>query len=136
MQPDVIRIADARARADRALANLKPSQNGNQPDLGVSLYDFRAYMPMHSYISCPPAKCGRRAASTRAFHPWRWVSTRRAILLSFRPATGWTRHQPVEQMTWAPGEPMLIRDRLIAQGGGWIERKGATVLQPVSPAEH
>ena len=37
-------------------------------------------------------------------------------------ASAWLdRNQPVEQMTWAPGEPMLIRDRLISEGG-WIER--------------
>jgi hypothetical protein len=31
------------------------------------------------------------------------------------------RNRPVEQMTWAPGLPMIIRDRLISDGG-WIER--------------
>ena len=35
-------------------------------------------------------------------------------------------------MTWAPGEPMLIPDRLIADGG-WIERPGCTVLNLYRP---
>jgi hypothetical protein len=38
------------------------------------------------------------------------------------PASRWLdRHRPVEQMTWCPGLPMLVRNRLIAEGG-WIER--------------
>jgi hypothetical protein len=31
----------------------------------------------------------------------------------------------VEQMTWAPGEEMLIHGRLISDGG-WIQKPGAT----------
>jgi hypothetical protein len=33
----------------------------------------------------------------------------------------------VEQMTWAPGEPMMIRDRLLIEGG-WIEKFGVTIF--------
>jgi hypothetical protein len=40
----------------------------------------------------------------------------------FIAASRWLdENKPVEQMTWAPGEPQLIRDRLIT-GGGWIKR--------------
>ena len=35
------------------------------------------------------------------------------------------QNRPVEQMTWAPGLPMLIADRLISNGG-WIERNGVS----------
>ena len=35
-------------------------------------------------------------------------------------------------MTWAPGQPMLMRDRLISDGG-WIERKGVTVFNLYRP---
>ena len=31
------------------------------------------------------------------------------------------QNNPVEQMTWAPGLPMIILDRLISEGG-WIDR--------------
>jgi len=34
------------------------------------------------------------------------------------------KNQAVEQMTWAPGLPMLIRDRLISEGG-WFDHPGA-----------
>src|SRR5262245_5457258 len=42
------------------------------------------------------------------------------------------RNKPVEQMTWAPGEPTIIRDRLISDGG-WIERKRVTVFNRYRP---
>jgi hypothetical protein len=35
-------------------------------------------------------------------------------------------------MTWAPGKPMLIRDKLIADGG-WIDRPGCTVFNLYKP---
>jgi hypothetical protein len=49
------------------------------------------------------------------------------------PASAWlAKHAPVEQMTWAPGLPQLVRDKLISDGG-WIERKGVTVLNLYRP---
>jgi Family of unknown function (DUF5906) len=40
------------------------------------------------------------------------------------PAAAWLdKHKPVEQMTWAPGEPITIEDRLAVEGG-WVDRKG------------
>ena len=35
-------------------------------------------------------------------------------------------------MTWAPGKPMLIKNRLISDGG-WIERPGCTVFNLYRP---
>jgi len=40
-------------------------------------------------------------------------------------AAAWLdRNRPVEQMTWAPDQPMIISDKLVIEGG-WIERPGA-----------
>ena len=36
-------------------------------------------------------------------------------------------------MTWSPGEPMLIRDKLVSEGG-WIRRKGVTCFNLYRPA--
>jgi hypothetical protein len=38
----------------------------------------------------------------------------------------------VQQCTWSPGEPMLIRDRLVNEGG-WVSHKGATVFNLYLP---
>ena len=98
---------------------------------GVSLNDFRAYMPNHNYIFLPSRE------------PWPAASVdARLGRVPFRGSDGqmkdvsaskWLdRHRPVEQMTWAPGEPMLIPGRLIAEGG-WIERPGLTCLNLYRP---
>ena len=49
-----------------------------------------------------------------------------------RHRSGSTSNQPVEQMTWDPGQPMLIRDRLIAEGG-CIDRPGSTIFNLYRP---
>lgn len=93
----------------------------------VSLNDFYAYMPMHNYIYVP----------TREHWPATSVNARLAPMPDgvdrnghpkFISASAWIdRNRPVEQMTWAPGEDMLIRDKLI-QDGGWIDHPRATVF--------
>ena len=49
------------------------------------------------------------------------------------PASAWLdRNRPVEQMTWAPGLPMVVHDQLISEGG-WIDRKDVTVFNFYRP---
>jgi hypothetical protein len=51
----------------------------------------------------------------------------------FVAANKWLdEHRPVEQMTWVPGLPMKIRDRLVADGG-WFEHKGVTTFNLYRP---
>ena len=91
-------------------------------------------MPNHAYIFVP----------TREMWPAKSVNARIAPI-SMKDATGapvlddagkpktmtasaWLdRHRPVEQMTWAPGMPELIRGRLIFEGG-WFDHGGATAF--------
>ncbi len=40
----------------------------------------------------------------------------------------------VEQMTWAPGQPLVISDRLVS-GGGWIERPGCHCFNLYRPPQ-
>lgn len=89
----------------------------------VALDDFYAYLPAHTYIFTP----------TREMWPASSVNSRIppvAVPMRERPmppATWLDAHRAVEQMTWAPGKPMVIADRLIADGG-WIERAGCTTF--------
>ena len=49
------------------------------------------------------------------------------------PPTLWLdKNRPVEQMTWCPGLPMLIADRLVV-AGGWIERPEVTCFNLYRP---
>ena len=106
--------------------------------VGVKLGDFRAYMPMHSYIFTP----------CREFWPAGSVNARiapvpvlgkngkpkyRSGKIVTIPASVWLdQNQPVEQMTWCPGLPMLISDRLVVDGG-WIERPGVICFNLYRP---
>jgi hypothetical protein len=82
------------------------------------LEDFYAYAPNHRFVHVP----------TREFWPGSSVDSR----LSGPPgkdkkttrATLWLdQNRSVEQITWAPGLPELIEDKVI-QDGGWLEEPG------------
>ena len=51
-----------------------------------------------------------------------------------KAATWLDANAAVEQMTWAPGEPMLVKNRLVSDGG-WIEKPGLDGLQSLSAAD-
>jgi hypothetical protein len=107
---------------------------------GVELADFHAYMPAHSYIFAP----------TRAFWPAASVNSRIPPIPLFKAngepmlddkdkpvkilASAWLdRNKHVEQMTWVPGEPMIIADKLVLVDGGWIERRGVATFNLYHP---
>lgn len=86
--------------------------------------DFNAYMPAHSYIFRPTGEMWAAASvNARVRSPDADVQT----------STWLDRNRPVEQMTWAPGEPADIENKLIS-GGGWFEREGAKVFNLYRPA--
>lgn len=93
---------------------------------GVTLADFRAYMPLHKYIFVPARELWP-AVSVNARFP-RVHAGKKGL----KASTWLDQNQPVEQMTWAPGEPALIEDRLISHGG-WIERPGVTCFNLYRP---
>jgi hypothetical protein len=98
------------------------------PDDDIKLEDFVAHMPTGNFIFKP----------TREMWPATSVNGRlpRVFVVGqdkpIAAATWIKKHAPVEQMTWSPGEPMLIKDRLISEGG-WFERQGCTVFNLYRP---
>jgi len=101
---------------------------------GVSLDDFHAYMPTHTYIYAPSREMWPAASVNARISPVPvFDADRRPVLdkagnQKTMPASAWLdQNKSVEQMTWAPGLPPLIRDRLISEGG-WIERKGVATF--------
>lgn len=108
---------------------------------GVGLKDFYAYMPMHVYIFVPSREVWP-ASSVNARIPPICVTDQNGNPVldeGGRPKTikanRWLdQHQPVEQMTWVPGLPMLIRDRLVSDGG-WIVRPGCACFNVYRPPQ-
>lgn len=99
----------------------------------LSYDDFYAYMPAHSYIYVP-ARTPWPAPSVNArLEPRPLLDKKGKPVLSkgaevmLAPAAWLDRYRPVEQTTWAPGLPMVIKNKLIMEGG-WVQRKGVSVF--------
>jgi hypothetical protein len=99
---------------------------------GVNLDDFVAYPPSHVYIfkPCREVWIGTGVDAcvppvlvlTKSGKPKRDRNGKPIVIR----ATRWLdQNQRVECMTWCPGQPMLILDRLVVLGG-WIERRSVS----------
>jgi hypothetical protein len=128
--PDLSGLVDEllRQTGKKAAADDGANRKCKAFDGPLSLDDFYAYMPMHQYIF----------AISRDLWPASSVNAKLpAVEIGTDPKTGkpiaisasaWLdQNRSVEQMTWVPGEPMLITNRLISEGG-WIEHTGCTVF--------
>jgi hypothetical protein len=116
----------------------KVKQQG-QTGASVSLNDFHAYMPTHSYMFTPSRELWPASSVDARIPPVPIYDAQgRPVLDAKRkqkriPASTWLdQNQSVEQMTWAPGHPMLIRGRLVSEGG-WIERNGVSCFNLYRP---
>lgn len=108
----------------------EPRVNGKAADdeRPVTTADFWAYMPQHAYIYVPTRELWP-AASINSRIPPIDVGAEKPM-----KASNWLdQFRSVEQMTWAPGSPMVIEDRLVS-GGGWIERPGSRTFNLYQPA--
>jgi hypothetical protein len=110
-------------KSDEIIARIKAERKQHEPDGqatgkdDLSVENFYAYMPMHNYIYAP----------TRETWPASSVNARIPPIGKISASAWIDKHQPVEQMSWIPGEPMLIKGRLISEGG-WIKHEGNTVF--------
>ena len=116
------------------------AQPEGPPAEGVSLDDFHAYMPQHSYIYIPTREHWP-ASSVNARLPYgvpvfdkdgNPVLDKDGEQERAKSSMWLDQNRAVEQMTWAPGQEMLIRDRLISEGG-WIDRLGVTCFNLYLP---
>jgi Family of unknown function (DUF5906) len=100
---------------------------------GVTIDDFVAYLPTGVYIftPCREVWIGKSVNSRPPPMPAldkHGKPMRRNGRIITITATRWLdKNRAVQQMTWAPGLPMLIQDRLVVNGG-WIEREGVTTF--------
>jgi hypothetical protein len=107
-------------------------------DEGVAPADFLAHLPDHSYIFTPTGAFWSAAGVNACLRPIPVIGKDGKPVFISRgekkgepktvPATAWLdRHQPVHHLTWAPGHPTLIRNRLVVEGG-WIKRNKVTTF--------
>ena len=125
-------VKKQKAEAARRPADFPDGDDRQDFETNKSLEDFVSYLPMHNYIYTP----------TREHWPAESVNaTVPAIVVGMDtsgspikiPANKWLdTHNPAEQMVWAPGEPMLIKGKLVFKGG-WVKREEATIFNCYAP---
>ena len=128
------------ARQKLGTASASQSAAPEKCDEGVQVQDFVAYMQSHDYVYMPAGDFWPTERVNARLPPIPQVDSKGQAVLNettgepktIRPSDWLARNAPVEQMTWAPGLPQLIRDRLVGDGG-WIDRKGVTVLNLYRP---
>lgn len=102
---------DKKIREARAAAADAPPYDSVQTE-------FYAVMPEHKYLFVP----------TRALWPSASVNGRYG-----EDTSQWLdSHRAVEALTWAPGEPLIIEDRLICDGD-WIDRPDSRTINLYRP---
>jgi hypothetical protein len=117
------RIVNSRSPEEEAAA----AANGKAQQKNLSLEDFFCYMAMsNSYIFTPTREIWP-ASSVNARIPPIQVGKE-----EIRPSAWLAQNRPVEQITWAPGLPMLVENRIIS-GGGWIDRIGSDCFNLYRP---
>ncbi len=116
----------------------QPSEAPEQERKSVTVADFYAYMPTHQYIFVPSrelwpgSSVNKRCESPKnadgSIVTKKVRQEKKGGEVEFKevpmtPAEWIDEHHAADQMTWMPGEPMIIEDRLVS-GGGWIVREG------------
>jgi len=108
-------------------------------DSGVALSDFRAFMPTHNYIFMPSGEFWPAASVNARIKPMPILGDDGEPIVDDKgkpktmTASAWLdKNKPVEQVTWAPGEPPIVADRLISDGG-WLRRAGCNVFNLYRP---
>jgi hypothetical protein len=111
----------------------------DRPSTAIALTDFRSYMPGHNYIYLPTREPWPASSVNARIPPIPVTDYKGEPVLDEKkkpktvPASLWLdRNRPVEQMVWCPGQPMLIVDHVVDQGG-WIEQIGTTILNLYRP---
>jgi hypothetical protein len=128
-----------RERFDRATPHSGNGLGNADQERGVRLEDFHAYMPQHNFIYVPTREPWPATSVNARIPPIPVLDASGEPVLDadgqqvkMKPSTWLDQNRPVEQMTWAPGQPMLIRDHLVSEGG-WIERSGVTCFNLYRP---
>jgi hypothetical protein len=108
---------------------------------GISLADFHAYMPKHNYIYGPARDHWPSTSVNSRLPAIKLTDANGQPVLDdkgkqiIQSASSWLdKNRPVEQMTWAPGLPMVIENGLILDGG-WTKKIGVAVFNLYRPPD-
>jgi hypothetical protein len=101
-------------------------KSGKAQPLPIS--DFIAYSPDHTYIHRPTGETWTSTAVNARVKPVNIGGGKKALAANI-----WlNRNDAVEQRVWAPGEPQIVEDKLVAEGG-FFPKRGARVFNVYKP---
>jgi hypothetical protein len=93
----------------------------------ATLDDFVSFLPSHNYIYLPTGQSWP-ASSVNTQLSKQTLNNKRVL------ASVWLdKMRKVQGMTWAPGDALLIPDRIAREQGGWIEKPGTMCLNLYYP---
>lgn len=90
----------------------------------IKITDFYAHMPDHRYVYVPTRELWPAASVDGQVTDWP-ISPETGKPM--RPSAYLDAERAVVQMTWCPGEPMVVAGRVVSNGG-WIKQVGAQVF--------
>jgi hypothetical protein len=100
--------------------------------------DFVSVLPLSKYAFLPTREMWSSGAVNSQMPPQpKLTKGGKAVMKKGKPVyIPFTAHldqfRKVQQMTWAPGYPVIINDKYVVEGG-WLEREGATTLNLYRP---
>ena len=105
----------------------------------MSLDDFLAHLPNHTYIFTPTGAFWNMTGVNACLPRVPVLDAKGKPVLEKNgepktiPATVFLdRKKPTHHLTWAPGHPMKIEDQLVVDGA-WLERKGVVTFNFYRP---
>src|SRR6516162_8958982 len=102
-------------------------QNIRSADGGLWLGDFYAVPASSQYMHMPSGELWPAESIDSILPMIQMPYKRNGKFVKLKPSVWLKQYRRVEQITWAPGLPEVIEDRLIVNGG-WRERTGAHAL--------
>jgi hypothetical protein len=108
------------------------------PSDGITIDDFVAYLPTHDYVFIPTREPWVRGGVNAKLPPVPVLDRhgrpklRDGKPVLIKPSKWLDENRAVEQLAWCPGEPKLIHDRLVKEGG-WTEREGVQIFNMYEP---
>jgi bifunctional DNA primase/polymerase-like protein/uncharacterized protein DUF5906 len=122
-----------------AIGKLLPKNADEVGLVGSSLHDFYAYLPNHNYIYMPTRELWPASSVNSVLGKVALVGAEGEPIFDEegnqveQAASFWLdKNRCVKQMTWAPGHPPIIKNRLVLDGG-WIDRQGDDCLNLYQP---
>jgi hypothetical protein len=109
-----------------------PPPGVRSADNHIGLDDFYAVPESHQFIYMPTRGHWPKESVDTILPPIQMPYKRNGKFVKLKPSAWLKQYRRVEQITWAPGLPEIIEDKLISDGG-WKDRPGAHGLNLYQP---